>query len=149
MDEHENYEEECEALRKENEKYLALFKEYLEKAGLKAKTIRDHLSNVDFFINDYLLYYDEIPMEEGYDQLDDFLGNFFIRKCMWSTPATIKSTAASIKKFYKCMLEHGFVDKEAYEELCSDIKEGMPYWLDDCEEYNDPECYNPFSPFDF
>ncbi len=37
------------------------------------------------------------------DRINDFLGEFFIRKCMWSTPGTIKRTAASIKKFYKFM----------------------------------------------
>ena len=50
-------------------------------------------------------------MEEGISMLDEYLGNFFIRKCMWSTPANIKTNATSIKKFYKCMLEHGKIEK--------------------------------------
>ena len=29
--------------------------------------------------------------------LGDFLGDYFIRKCMWSTPSTVKTTAASIR----------------------------------------------------
>ncbi len=146
MDDYEQYEDDNDEIRQANNGHLALFEEYLVKAGLKEKTISNHLSNVDLFLNDYLLYYDAIPMEEGYEQISDFLGDFFIRKCMWSTPATIKSTAASIKKFYKCMLEHGKIDKEAYEELCFDIKVGMPDWLDDCEVYNDPTMDNPFFP---
>ena len=55
---------------------------------------------------------------------------------MWSTPGTIKSTAASIKKFYKCMLEHGKIEKADYEFLCREIKEGMPIWQEDCAVYN-------------
>lgn len=40
-------------------------------------------------------------MENGCkdEYLSDFFGYFFIRKCMWSTPDTVKSTIASLKKF--------------------------------------------------
>ena len=54
----------------------------------------------------------DATMEEGVTMLGDFLGDFFIRKCMWSTPATVKTTATSLKKFYKCMAEHGKIEKK-------------------------------------
>ena len=57
---------------------------------------------------------------------------------MWSTPTTIKQNAASFKKFYKCMLEHGHIDQADYSALLADIKEGMPLWIADCEEFNNP-----------
>ena len=77
-------------------------------------------------------------MQEGCGyEIDGFLGDFFIRKCMWSTPATIKSTAASIKKFYKSMQAHGYVDEESYRELCDEIKDSMEIWQEECEAYND------------
>ena len=44
---------------------------------------------------------------------------------MWSTPGNIKTTAASIKKFYKSMFEHGYIEKADYNFLCSEIKENM------------------------
>ena len=37
-----------------NYKYLILFQEDLENAGLKNKTIYNHLSNASLFINDFL-----------------------------------------------------------------------------------------------
>lgn len=86
-------------------------------------------------------------MNDGTGMLDMFLGYFFIRKCMWSTPGTIKSTAASIKKFYKCMVEHGKVDVSDYEYLCSEIKENMDQWQTDCAIYNDPDAPSPFAFF--
>jgi hypothetical protein len=55
---------------------------------------------------------------------------------MWSTPGTIKTTAASIKKFYKCMNEHGYISKDRYEDLCDVIKVNMEIWQDDCETFN-------------
>lgn len=133
---YEEYEQACEKRRAENERYLGEFEEWLIAAGLSDKTIQRHLSNVDFFINTYLLREDAYGIEEGCCRMDDFLGYFFIRKCMWSTPATIRQNAASFKKFYKCMLEKGHIDQESYDVLLDDIKTCMPIWLEDCEDFN-------------
>ena len=147
MFDYEEYERECDKIRQTNEELLALFEEELQDSGLSAKTVRRHLSNAEFYINEYLLREEPRPMEDGITELDMFLGFFFIRKCMWSTPGTIKSTAASIKKFYKCMLNHGKISKDDYEYLCDDIKENMEQWQTDCAVYNDPDAPNPFSFF--
>ena len=135
---YEAYERKCEEIRECNEGYLVEFEETLVAAGLSDKTIKRHISNVDFYINTYLLREDAQEMPRGCYTTDDFLGYFFIRKCMWSTPSTIKQNAASFKKFYKCMLAHGHIEQADYDALLADIKEGMPLWLADCEEFNDP-----------
>lgn len=62
--------------------------------------------------------------------LSDFFGYFFIRKCMWSTLDTVKSTIASLKKFYR-------LSKEDYEEFTDTIRVNKEYWIDCCSEYND------------
>lgn len=144
---YDQYLEECKKVKERNYLLLDFFKDDLIQSGLKDKTIGRHLSNVDFYINEFLLYRDTYPMEEGLYMLDDYLGDFYIRKCLWSTPANIKSTAASIKKFYKSMLTHGEIDKEGYHDLCSLIKDSMDVWQTDCASYNDPESPNPFFPF--
>jgi len=54
---------------------------------------------------------------------------------MWSTRPQIKANAASIKKFYKCMLENGIVEKEDYSHLCEDIQDGMDEWLAAMDSY--------------
>ena len=144
---YEKYEQECERIRTTNDKLLELFEKDLSDSGLSIKTINRHLANADFYINDFLLREEAHPMEDGVGMIYLFLGDFFIRKCMWSTPATIKSTAASLKKFYKCMLDHGKIQKNEYDYLCSDIKDGMPQWQADCEQFNDPYADNPFDWF--
>jgi hypothetical protein len=136
------YEESCRAIRRENVRMLDIFRKSMQK--LSPKTVDKHVSNVDFYINDYLLYEEPLSFEEGVKRIDDFLGYFFIRKCMWSTPGTIKSTAASIKKFYKCMVQHRMIQESDYKYLCDDIKEGMPVWQETCARYNDPDADNPF-----
>lgn len=122
-----------------NHEYLLLFQEDLENAGLKDKTIYNYLSNANLFINDFLIYNMDATMEEGVTMLGDFLGDFFIRKCMWSTPATVKTTAASLRKFYKSMAEHGKIEKKDYDYVCRDIKDSMEYWQECCAEYNNPD----------
>lgn len=98
---YDQYLEECKKIKERNYLLLDLFKDDLIQSGLKDKTISRHLSNVEFYINEFLLYRDAYPMEEGLNMLDDYLGDFYIRKCLWSTPGNIKSTAASIKKFFE------------------------------------------------
>lgn len=144
---YENYEKDCAAIRSVNNKLLDIFEKDLTEAGLSRKTINSHLSNVDFYINEFLLREEPHPMEDGTGMVYQFLGDFFIRKCMWSTPATIKTTATSIKKFYKCMMNHGKITKNEYDYLCFDIKDGMPLWQADCAQFNDPDAANPFDWF--
>lgn len=121
-----------------NHEYLLLFQEDLENAGLKQKNIYNHLSNADLSINDFSGNRMNVTMEEGVTMLGDFLGDYFIRKCMWSSPSTVKTTTASLKKFYKCMAEHGKIEKKDYDYVCRDIKESMEYWQESCKSYNNP-----------
>lgn len=146
---YDEYEKKCEEIIARNAVYLDEFREDLEKAGLKDNTIRRHCSNVDLYINTYLLNEEPLEMMEGSSAygINDFLGYFFIRKCMWSTPASIKSTAASIKKFYQSMLVRGHIERADYEELILTIKEMSEEWMAACEAYNDPSAESPFAIF--
>lgn len=98
---YEEYEKRCEEIRKQNDELLNIFVDDLK--GLSPKTINNLLRNVNFYINDYLLNDDILTFDQGIEVIDNYFGYFFIRKCMWSTPSTIKSTAVSLKKFYKSM----------------------------------------------
>gem|GEM_PF-130186 len=145
---YEDFEQKCNEIRTKNSDYLNEFREDLIKAGLKEKTIKGHCENVDLYINVYLLREEPLVMKDGADPflIDDFLGYFFIRKCMWSTPATIKSTAASIKKFYKSMLQRGYIEESKYMELLESIKDNMDEWMEECKAYNSPDA-NDLSEF--
>lgn len=122
---------------KRNKKFIDVFAKDLQESGLSDKTIRGHLSNVSLFLNDYLLYYQEdTKMEDAIGCVNDFIGYFFIHKCMWATPSSVKSTAASIKKFYKCMASHGFVDEEDYNCLCEKLKLNMNSYLEELYEFD-------------
>ncbi len=87
---------------------------------------------MDFYLNDFLLREEALTMENGCkdEYLSDFFGYFFIRRCMWSTSDTVKSTIASLKKFYR-------LSKEDYEEFTDTIRVNKEYWIDCCSKYND------------
>ena len=105
------------------------------------KLIKKKISNTELYIEDFLNYYDASSMEEGCYRVDEFLGDWYIRKCMWSTAGNLKTTSASIKKFYQCMLELGHIDQEHYDELQSTIKDHMDIWIEEIEEYNS-DCFD-------
>lgn len=129
-----------EKIVKENQKYLNAFEKWLKEKKLSIKTIREHLSNADLYLNDYLAYRNEETLQEGCIEVDDFISDFFIHKCMWSSVYSIKTTVASIKKFYSCMLEYGYIESESYQILCDIIKENMDVWIEEMEEY-DAFCF--------
>lgn len=131
-----DFERQINEMKSKNKKYLDEFKKWLKDKGLKSKTINNHVDNVNFYINKYLNYYEITPMEKGTYMIDDYLRDWFVRKCLWSTASSIKKTAASIKKFYQCMCEKGYVKEEDYKLLCFTIKENMDIWIENVEDYN-------------
>ena len=139
MEDYELYELNLKKNNKRNEKFLKIFENWLKDQKLVNKTIKKHLNNIDLYINDYLNYYEVTPMEDGVSMVYSFLSDWFIRKCMWSSVASIKETAASIKKFYQCMREKNYIKNEDYKFLCQEIKNNMDIFIDSFIEYDQYE----------
>ena len=59
---YEQYLKICQSIQETNDLLLELFEEDLVKSGLKEKTINRHLSNVDFFLNEFLVRAGALPM---------------------------------------------------------------------------------------
>ena len=137
MDDYEKYEKECKKIKKVNEALLNEFEIWLKSSGLSDKTINNHLSNIDFYVNEYLLYEDATEAKDGVHAIDMFLGYWFIKKAMWASQSSIKSNAASLKKFYTFMYEKGLIDKEELIDLKETIKDNMPEWLATLKRYDD------------
>ena len=138
MDDYEKYEADCKAIRKANKRLLNEFEAWLKASALSAKTIKDHLSNIDFYLNEFLLYEDATEAKNGLDAVGMFLGYWFIKKAMWASQSSIKANATSIMKFYTFMHESDLVDEKDLFYLKQIIKEGMSEWLATLERYDDP-----------
>ena len=145
---YEHYERACEAIREENAALLNDFSGWLRNKGLADSTIRTHRNNIDFFVNNFLLYEEATPASGGADSVGMFLGYWFIRKAMWASAATIRSNAASLKKFYGFMVERGLVDQAKLTELRETIKYTMPEWLGKMDRYDDPSIVDPAEVWD-
>lgn len=139
MDDYENYLADCKRIRKANAALLADFAAWLKATGIGDKTVEQHCGNIEFYINQYLLYAEAVEAPAGVHQVDDFLGYWFIRKAMWSSPASIRSNAASLKKFYGFMAEQGLIGRDDLSDLKATIKEGMPDWLEAINRFMDDE----------
>jgi hypothetical protein len=138
VNDYEQYEIDSERIRESNKELLKGFELWLGASKLAAKTIAGHIQNMDFYINDYLLYDDVIEPQDGIDEVSDFLGYWFIKKAMWASASSIKSNAASLKKFYTFLYEQKLVSKADLDSLKETIKDEMPDWIDTVARYDDP-----------
>jgi len=138
MTEYEEYERKCSSIREENMKLLDSFESWIRSHGLSEATVKKHRENIDFYINEFLLYEDPKRPAEGVDEIGMFLGYWFIRKAMWANETNIKATAASLKKFYDFMSERGEVDTEAVKDMKERIKDDLPEWIATVRRYDDP-----------
>lgn len=138
MSQYRDYERESQAIRAENSEVLEAFESWLNRKNLSESTVKKHRDNVDFYINEFLLYEEPKRPVDGVDEVRLFLGYWFIRKAMWANETTIRSNAASLKKFYDFMAERGYVTPDAVKELRETIKEELPDWIDTVKRYDDP-----------
>lgn len=129
---------------KENDEYINTFQIWLKSQQLSDKTVKNHVSNIDLFLNIYLIRYEAEKLSDAHEYVSSFLGDWFIRKCLCSSKSGIKSAAGSIKKFYKCMAENNIVDESIYQDVLLEIKENMEMYLDSVDDYNDGTYWNMF-----
>ncbi|MFC5050817.1 hypothetical protein ACFPK9_09340 [Rubritalea spongiae] len=102
-------------------------------------TINKHCRNVLFFGNDFLLNYEGLSLTDDPSFIDEYLGNWFIRKCMWSDEKSIKENITSFKKFYAWAASHKKIDQQDYDELLLTIKEMKDTWIQRVKDYNNPD----------
>ena len=56
MTEYEEYERECSKIREENMTLLENFESWITSMGISEPTAKKHRENIDFYINEFLLY---------------------------------------------------------------------------------------------
>lgn len=125
---------------------LLHFEATLRASGLSEKTVVQHMDNIAFFVFSYLYDARCIAIENSVENLDDFMGNFFIANCDWASATSLKGMATSLKKFYKYLHDMCLIDKELYQGAQNAIKEGLPRWLDMFNDKGTPQT-KPYQGF--
>jgi hypothetical protein len=123
--------------RMENCALLEKFRNYLERKKYSKKTVEKHLTNINFYINEFLLYEEIITPQEGIYHVNRFLGDWFIRKALWSSKNYIKQYITSLKHFYTFLTQLGEVEDWALDELKKEIREHKDDWLATMQKYDD------------
>lgn len=132
---YKNYEKEVNEIRKQNQVYIDQFESSLIEKGLNAKTIKRHVSNIDFYINEYLCFYTPQGMENGCFAIDDFLGSWGRDKCICLSKDSIDKYCSSIRKFYKVMLDLKYIEDKDYAQLLYTIKNEKETWIELLEDF--------------
>ena len=57
--------------------------------GSEARVER-HCENIDFYVNEFLLYDGATPATDGVQEVGMFLGYWFIRKAMWVSTTSMR-----------------------------------------------------------
>lgn len=122
-------EESIKKIKKENQEYLDIFERSLKNKKLAAKTIKIHLENIDFYLNEFVAEHYQKGFNEAHLYLDDFYF-YLLKNCLWATSEQIKGVAASMKKFYKSMQDNNIISNAALSEITENIKIGLEYCLD-------------------
>ena len=135
--EYKEWEDEIEKIKKHNNNLLSDFEEWLKSKDLKPKTIRNHIDNVEFYANGFLLRYEPIPVEKGALEIGSFLGDYFIRKTSWSSKYTINENIASFKKFYTFLNEIGETSNSELTDMKELIKDEKTDWIEEVVNYWD------------
>jgi hypothetical protein len=62
---------------------------------------------------------------------------------MWASEASIRSNAASLKKFYTFMHEKGLISGRALRGVRDAVRENLPDWIATLKRFDDPELTDP------
>jgi len=130
MSEADTYDARVRAIRVTNQPILDDFEAWLEQSGLSEKTVKTHVSNIDFFTN-YLVYYEPLKKLDEAKEGDVwmFLADWFPRKALWASATNVKSYLASFKKFFRWMGETGRVSPETVADVLDTLKEDRGEFL--------------------
>ena len=116
-------------LEKETEKPIELFYNYLTiEKGLSEETASEHAERISFFAFHYLIGYEGKNLLEvsSYD-LEDYLGNWYIRKVWGSGKSDVRSILVAFKKFYKFLHERGDIEEEQLNDILSACENPQRY----------------------
>ncbi len=121
--------------KKHNDAIIKEFEQSMKTSGLVKKTIRNHIQNVDLFVNDYMLI-EEIEFENWHDEIDEFF-EWAIRKNVVISQSSLRQFVSSIRKFYKFLFDTRKIDIKTSKKVNSVLREGVTDWSISVQQFED------------
>ncbi|TDM06997.1 DUF6933 domain-containing protein [Macrococcus lamae] len=124
----EGYETIAAEVQDNNQKLLESFRHYLiNHDKMTEQTASEHVENIAFFVDVYLLNYGirtpVTDMRDPYDFLDDFL----VRKALWVGSKEVRQFGTSLRRFYTFL----FAAREITKHERDFAKEGISYGVEE------------------
>ncbi len=116
-------------LEKKTEKLIKHFYNHLTiEKGISKETASEHAERISFFAFHYLTGYEGKSLLEvtGID-IEDYLGNWYIRKVWGSGKSDVRHILVAFKKFFKFLHENGKISKEKLEDILSACEDPQQY----------------------
>lgn len=137
-DEEEDYEDMVQRLNKQNEKILADFTNFTVGEQKKGKIkINKAAELLSFFGNDYLTNYEGHDILEGLECFPSFIGDWFIRKCMWSDEKSLVENLDAFDLFLNYLKDTNLVPSSRLSNLKEHLAEDRERFLLRVRFYND------------
>ena len=116
-------------LEEETEKLVESFYNHLkQEKGLSEETASEHAHQIGFFALHYLTGYEGKSLLEVTDSdIEDYLGNWYIRKVWGSGKSDIRPILVAFKKFYKFLHERGDMEEEQLNDILSACEDPQKY----------------------
>lgn len=112
-----------------NKLLLSSFKNYMmDSAGLTKKTAQKHVSRVDFFLNQFLVFDGFKTPLQTTAVIETYLSDWYPREAAYSA-ADLKSNAGSLKHFIEFLFAADLIDKAATTEGLAAYKVGRELGL--------------------
>ena len=118
-------------LRVDNGRYFKLFVEDLLSSKVSNKTVDQHETNIEEFLDGYLSKVRGLTMQEGSDVVIDYLQDYLLfgDRDLPSISA-FKKKIVSVKRFYDVMRLYGLITYASYFVMVELIKQRQDGWLD-------------------
>lgn len=124
------YDQQLEAILAYNQPLLDRFHDWLAHSGISLKTIQSHKDNIAFFAT-YLVYYDPLQRLDEATSGDVwmFLADWFPRKALWASEASVRAYLASFRKFFRWMGDTQHVAPEEVTAVLTMLKDERDTFL--------------------
>src|SRR5690606_11623423 len=132
------YEKRRKELESANQPLFHGFHGFLIEKKVGKKVASEHIDRLEFFANVFLIDYQDESLAEGYDEVSGFLGDWFIRKVMWSDEASLAANIETFRMFYDYLRSSGQIDATRHAELRALIDNSEGDWFRYLRRYNDP-----------